>query len=194
MTIVGLTGNLASGKSEAARIFKRHGTLVFDADLAAKRTVAKGRPVYKAIVKIFGKGFLRKSGELDRKKLAWHVFSHPKDLKKLNTLIHPGVIFECLKKAESLKNKKGILVLDVPLLFESKMENLVDHTVVVRSKKEKMLERAQSRGLPKVLAKKILSTQWPLEKKARLADFVIENNGTVVDLEKQVLAVIKKIK
>lgn len=192
MIVVGVTGSLASGKSEVVGLFKKRGAQVFDADNAAKKAVQKGKPAYKAIIKILGKGFLKKSGELDRKKLAWHVFSHPNDLKKLNILIHPAVIFECFKMIEQFKRKKGLLVLDVPLLFESKMEGLADHTVVVYSKKEKMIGRAKKRGLPEDLAKKILSAQWPLEKKKKLADFLIENNGSLADLEKQVLKLSEK--
>ena len=97
MIVVGITGNLASGKSEAARLFKKHGAVVFDADEAARWAARKGAPAYKAIVKIFGKEYLKKNGEIDRKKLATRVFSRPEDLKKLNILIHPGVIFESMK-------------------------------------------------------------------------------------------------
>lgn len=194
MIVVGVTGSLASGKSEAARLFKKHGAVIFDADDAARKVVQKGKPVYKAILKMFGKGYLKRSGELDRKKLAWHVFSHPKDLHKLNVLVHPGVIFECFKMIERCRRKKGFLVLDVPLLFESKMENLADTTVVIASKKERMLMRAREKGLSKELAKKILSTQWPLVKKAGLADFVIDNNGSSADLEKEVVKLMERIK
>ena len=193
MIVVGVTGNLASGKSEAVKIFKKLGAKVFDADVAAKQAVKKGKPAYQAILKIFGRQYLGKSGELDRKKLAWRVFSNPKDLKKLNILIHPGVIFESLKLIERLRKKKGVLVLDVPLLFESKMAELADCTVVVSTRKQKMIARAAKKGLPAGLAKKILSTQWPLSKKEHLADFVIKNNGTTAQLEKEVRWVLNKI-
>ncbi len=194
MIVIGLTGNLASGKSEAARLFKKLGAEVFDADQAAKDAVQRGTPIYKAIVKIFGAEYLGRDGQLDRKKLAWHVFSHPKELKKLDVLIHPGVIFESLKRIERTRDRKGVLVLDVPLLFESKMENLADFTVVVGAKRSILLARAKKKGLPESLAKKILSTQWPLRRKVRLADFIIENNGTLKDLEKKVREIFEKIK
>ena len=193
MIVVGLTGNLASGKGASAKIFKKLGARVLDADAAARKLTRKGTPLYRAIVKIFGKTFLEKGGQLDRRKLAWHVFSHPGDLNKLNILIHPGVIFEAYKAIEAGKRKKGVLVLDVPLLFESHMERMVDVTVVVKSSRERMLARAVKRGVPRPLAQKILASQWPPARKAALADFVIENNGSLARLEAGVKKVYREI-
>ena len=186
MITVGLTGNLASGKSEAAKYFKKKGAHVVDADGIARELTLKGKPLFKAIVKIFGKEFTEKGGQLDRKKLARHVFSHPKELKKLNVLVHPGVIVEIYKEIEMMRSKKGLLILDVPLLFESKMEKLADFTVVVKASEASMLSRASRRGIPSELARQILAAQWPMMKKARLADFVIDNNGTSEELAEHV--------
>jgi len=194
MIVVGVTGSFASGKTETVRIFKKHGAKVFDADRAARDAVRKGRPVYRAIVKMFGKRFLRASGELDRKKLGRHVFGHPGDLRKLNILIHPGVIFECMKVIKRFRRKKGFLAMDVPLLFESKMERLADYTLVIASKRESLIRRAKKKGLPAELAVKILSSQWPLKRKARLADFVIRNDGTTAELEERVVELMGKIR
>ena len=194
MIVIGITGSLSAGKSEAAKILQKKGAKVFDADTAAREAIKKGSPAHRAIVKIFGMGILKKDGEIDRKKIAAHVFSHPKDLKKLIILTHPGVIFDCIKMIELNKKKTGILVLNVPLLFESKMECLADYTVVVTAEKKKILHRARKKGMPEDLAKKILSTQWPTKRKEKLADFVIENNGTIKELEKKILEVVEKIK
>ena len=194
MTVIGLTGNLASGKSTIAQLFKKKGALVIDADEVSRELMEKNVKLRAAILKVFGKQFAAKGGKIDRRKLAWHVFSDPKELKKLNTLVHPGVIVEAYKRLEKLRSKKGFVVLDVPLLFESKMEKLADFTVVVKASESNMLSRASRRGIPAQLARKILAAQWPVMKKARLADFVIDNSGTAEDLAEQVERVIQEIK
>ena len=193
MIIIGLTGNLASGKSEAARIFKKKGARVVDADEIAHKLTRKGQPLFRAIIKVFGKRFVDKKGQLDRKKLAQHVFSRSKELKKLNVLVHPGVIIELYKAIEKARSKKGLLVLDAPLLFESKMEKLADFTVVVKASESSMLSRASRRGISSELARKILAAQWPVMKKARLADFVVDNNGTPEELQQRVSRVMAEI-
>jgi dephospho-CoA kinase len=132
--------------------------------------------------------------ELNRSKLAEHVFSNPKDLKKLNILSHPQVIFDCLGFIEKHKQSKNIVVLDVPLLFESRMGNLADHTILVASSPQKTFGRAKSRGLSPQLARKILSTQWPVDKKKKLADFFIQNNGSLKELDQKVTQILKTIK
>ena len=194
MIPVGITGSLNSGKSATARIFKKLGARVFDADLSARRALAKGKPSHRAIVKLFGKRFLGRGGQIDRKKLADHVFHHPADLKKLNILIHPGVIVECMAMIERLQKKKGILALDVPLLYEAGMEDLARYVIVVRASKARMIARAAVKGMSRSLALKILSTQWPIERKARHADFVIDNNGTPKSLERRVKGVFAELK
>jgi dephospho-CoA kinase len=193
MLVVGVTGSLASGKTEVTRFFKAAGARVFDADCSAREAIKKGKPIYRAIVKMFGKEYLGKNGQIDRAKLAERVFNHPRDLKKLNTLIHPEVILDALKVIEKSKNKKGLLVLDVPLLFESKMENLANVIVVAAASKASSLRRAVQKGIPACLAEKILAAQWPLRRKIARADFVIWNNGNLAHLEKQVNSIKQEI-
>lgn len=194
MIIVAVTGSLSSGKTEVTKVLKSMGAKVFDADLSARNAVEPGKPAYKAIIKLFGPDFLLPNRQINRKKLGEHVFNHPKDLKKLNILLHPGVIFESLREIEKNKGKKGLLVLDVPLLFESKMESLADYTIVVSATRENILRRSVKKGLSKALVGKILSTQWSLEKKARLADFVIENNGSLSQLKNETKKILEEIK
>ena len=193
MIIIGLTGNFASGKSETANLFKRKGAKVLNADEIARKITRKGTPLHKAILKIFGKEFLAKNGEIDRRKLAWHVFSKPRELKRLNVLVHPGIIIEAYKVLEKTRGKKGVLVLDVPLLFEAKMEKLADFTVVVKADESTMISRASRKGVPAALTRKILASQWSMMKKAKLADFVIDNNGTPEELKERANVVYARI-
>ncbi len=193
MIVIGVTGSFASGKSEVARIFKKYGAKIFDADRAAHAQLAKGRPLYRSVVKLFGKDFLKKDGTLDRAKLGAHVFRHPAALKKLNLLIHPEVILEGMETIRRFKKRTGLLVLDVPLLFEAKMDRLADKVIVVAAKEGLMLQRAQKRGIPAETAKKILSSQWPMKRKIRHADFVIWNNGTKKELSTKVQRFLKEV-
>lgn len=186
MIVVGVTGSLSSGKSETAALFRKKGAVVFDADVSARKALSKGSPTHAAVLKLFGKELAGANGQLDRKKLAWHVFSQPEDLKKLNTLVHPGVIFDCLKMISSNRERAGVLVLDVPLLFESHMENLADYTVVVSASRPRILARSKAKGIPPALASKIIASQWPIAKKEKHADFVIKNDGTKKELEDKV--------
>ncbi len=194
MIVVGITGNLASGKTHVAKVFKKLGAQVFDADVSARRALGRGRPETRAVLKLFGKEFLSRNGGIDRAKLARHVFSHPADLKKLNIIVHPGVIMDCLTVIERSRHKKGILALDVPLLFESKMGALADRTIVVRSSRADSLKRAERRGVPRALALRILASQWSPERKAKLADHVIDNDGTAAHLESRAREIFKAIR
>ena len=186
MIVVGVTGSFASGKSEITRLLKAKGARIFDADVAARKALQKGEPAYEGVSKLFGKTVLKKNGDVDRKKLAARVFKNPKELKQLNILIHPGVIFECLGRIAHHRGRQGVLALDVPLLFESKMDSLADVLVVVTSSRAASLKRAAQRGIPAALAQKILASQWPAAKKASRADFVITNDGSLADLKKKV--------
>ncbi len=195
MIVVGVTGSFSSGKSAVTAIFKKLGARVFDADLTAKKATRKGTAVFRAIVQIFGKEYLGIDGQINRRKLARRVFSHPKDLRTLNILVHPEVIFEALKARRQMKSRKnGILVLDVPLLYESRMEKLADVIVVVDSSKKDMIRRGRQKGMEPALSKKILKTQWPFEKKARRADFVIQNHGNLKELEEKARQIFREIK
>ena len=186
MRVVGVTGSFASGKTEVVKMLRSKGARIFDADAAARKALQRGEPAHKALAKLFGKAVLKKNGTVDRKKLAAKVFHDPKELKKLNTLVHPGVIFDCLGAIARERSRLGILALDVPLLFESKMDSLADTLVVVTTSRAASLRRAAKKGIAASLARRILASQWPAKKKEARADFVIRNDGSLADLKKKV--------
>lgn len=192
MIVVGLTGSLASGKSQAAKAFEKLGAKIFDADLSAKKALRKKGPAYKAVLSLFGKFFLKTNGEFDRQRIAQHVFDRPSALKKLNRIVHPLVMDEAMELIHRCRGKRGVLILDVPLLFESKMDGLADITICVRTQKQEIIRRAQKK-FNSTLAKKILSAQWSVDRKARLSDVVINNNGSLGDLDRKIRAVYNKI-
>lgn len=192
--VVGITGSLGSGKTEVARFLKAKGARVFDADLAARKALKVGEPAYQAAVKLFGRSFLKDNGNIDRKKLAARVFSNPKELRQLNTLLHPGVIFDCLGEIARLRREGGVLALDVPLLFESRMDCLADLVVVVTAPEAVVIRRAVKKGLAAPLVRRILASQWPAAKKVKRADVVIHNTGSHDELKKKVSELWLKLK
>ncbi len=191
MLLVGLTGNIASGKSTVAQLFSEHGATIIDADVLARRAVEKGSPVYDAIVKRWGTSILAPGGHLDRAALRRVVFSDAKELEALNDLVHPEV--ERLRKARVAEAKtRGdqLVVCDIPLLFEKKMVDRFDKIVLVDAPRPLRLERlVNERALRETEAMDMIAAQMPAELKRARADYVIDNGGTLADLERKVDAV-----
>ena len=184
--VLGLTGGFGTGKTTVALFFKKAGAKVIDADELAHKCLARGKAPYKKIIRIFGKDILGKNREIDRKKLAGYVFGDRKKVKQLNNIIHPEVIKKIRNKIK--QTKKGIIVLDVPLLVEAGLTQLVDKLIVVIAIRKNQVRRIQKRThLPKREIIKRINLQIPLSRKARLADFVIDNNGTIEKTKKQVV-------
>lgn len=183
--IIGLTGGIGSGKSTVSKILKNCGIEIVDADIIAKE-IFKSENIQKEI--------LEKLGETDRKKLKEMVFNNPLKLELLNKIIHPKLI-EQLEQIKKKKNKNQILIFDVPLLFETGIDNLCDKTIVVDIELEKQIDRIIKRDkIEKELAEKIINSQMSIDEKIKRADIVIENNGTLDDLEKKVLNIYIKLK
>jgi dephospho-CoA kinase len=191
MLLVGLTGNIASGKSTVAQLLSEHGATIIDADVLARRAVEKGSPVYDAIVKRWGTSILAPEGHLDRAALRRVVFSDAKELEALNDLVHPEV--ERLRKARVAEAKtRGdkLVVCDIPLLFEKKMVDRFDKIVLVDAPRPLRLERlVNERALRETEAMDMIAAQMPAELKRARADYVIDNGGTLSDLERKVDAV-----
>ena len=188
MLLVGLTGNVASGKSTVSQLLSEHGATIIDADVLARRAVERGSPVYDAIVTRWGTSVIAPDGQLDRPALRRVVFSEAKELEALNDLVHPEV--ERLLKArvaEARTRGDAMVICDIPLLFEKKMADRFDKIVLVDAPRPLRLERmVKERGLREAEAMKIIAAQMPADLKRARADYVIDNGGTLSDLTRKV--------
>lgn len=191
--IVGLTGGIASGKSTVSNLFKKYGIEIVDADKVAKEVSEKKESIEK-ISNIFGKDILASDGKIIREKLREKAFKNRELLQELNKIIHPQVM-EYFKRKKEENSKDEILIFDIPLLYEAKMEYLCDKIIVVGVDVQKQIRRVVARdGSSENLAKKIISNQMPLDEKIKKADIVIMNDGTLDELEAKVMKIYRELK
>jgi dephospho-CoA kinase len=183
--VVGLTGGFMTGKTTVAGLLRSKGIKVIDADAIGHRLLKPGTRVYASIVRHFGSTVLKNDGTIDRGALSRIVFSRDSHLAALNRIIHPE-ISRIIKNEISLV-RKGVVVLDAPLLLEVGFQRFVDRVVVVTASRLNQIKRAQDRmRLSKAAVIRRISSQIPLQDKVRMADFVIDNNGTKKVLSKRV--------
>ena len=188
MRIIGLTGGIASGKSTVSQFIQEKGMPVICADKLAREVVEPGKPAYQKIVQEFGGKILHPDKTINRPRLAALVFSSPEKLKKLNSLIHPHVVSGMKKEIKRFKNKnQKMVVLDIPLLFEEKLDKLCDEVVVVYIPEKIQRERLKKRDAlsEEEISIRILS-QMPLAEKLRRAHTIIDNSGGLIETKKQV--------
>jgi len=188
MLLVGLTGNIGSGKSTVARMLSERGATIIDADVLARRAVELGTPGYTKIVSRWGRAVLSPDGHLDRAALRRVVFADQAQLEELNEIVHPEV--ERLRDRlvdQARARGDRVVVCDIPLLFEKGMAERFDRIVLVDAPRPIRLERLlQDRGLQTTEAMEMIAAQMPAELKRARADFIIENNGTLTQLERRV--------
>lgn len=187
--VLGMTGNIASGKSTVAEELARRGAIVVDADQLAREVVASGSSALKEIVETFGRDILNNRGELDRDKLGQMVFADVKVRAMLNRIVHPEIAKKSIKRLQELKQRTDIplVVYEAPLLFEVGAESRVDKVLVVTIDPEEQLKRLRVRDrLSEVTAQQRMAAQMPQQEKVRRADFVIDNSGSVDETLKQV--------
>lgn len=191
--IVGLTGGIASGKSTVSNLFRKCGIEIVDADKVAKEVSEKKESIEK-ISSIFGKDILDSDGKIIREKLREKAFKNRELLQELNKIIHPQVM-EYFKRKKEKNSKDEILIFDIPLLYEAKMEYLCDKIIVVGVDTQKQIRRVVARdGSSEELAKKIISNQMSLDEKIKKADIVIMNDGTLEELEEKVMKIYRELK
>lgn len=191
--ILGLTGGIASGKSTVSAYLAQNGALIIDADLIARQVVAKKSSGLKQIVAKFGGEILTASGELDRKKLGKLVFSNKELLKALTDITGPLIRAEILREIQAAKKAQvKLVVLDIPLLFETGYQTLCDKVMVVTIPSKLQLERVMKRdNLSAAEARKRIANQLPASKRNELADVLIDNSKSVAETYQQVLKWLK---
>jgi dephospho-CoA kinase len=193
--VVGLTGGIGTGKSTVARMLSALGAVVIDADAIVHRLQEPGSPALAEIAAAFGPEVLDAAGALDRARLAELVFRDPVARQRLNDLIHPKVGIEMLREMEDARRAAApLVVLDIPLLFEGRRSGrgsaaklAVDATVLAYCPRALQIERSLARdGCTRAEVERRVAAQLPIEEKRALADFVIDNSGSVAETERQV--------
>jgi len=187
MIIVGLTGNVGTGKSTVANIFKELGAYVIDWDELAREVVRPHSGAWKEIVEYFGKNILNADLTINRQKLADIVFSDREKLEKLNQIVHPEVFKEDERISNEIKSlaPDAVIIKDIPLLFELTRPVFVDKIVVVSASEQTQLRRLEEKGISREDAQNRMKSQLPLEEKVKSADFVINNDGSLEMTKRQ---------
>jgi dephospho-CoA kinase len=183
--VIGLTGGIATGKTTVSNYLKELGYSIIDADVIARQVVEPGTNGLRMITDTFGEKVLTSDGQLDRQHLAQLVFTSSEQLQQLNRILQP-IIRERIQELIST-SKDPVVVIDVPLLYEQHYEDLCDVVMVVSVQPQQQLERLMNRNhLTMDEAKNRVASQMPLSPKERLADVVIDNNGSVEETRQQV--------
>lgn len=191
---IGLTGSVATGKSTVSNMIQQAGIPLVDADIAARKVVEPGTEGLKEIVAYFGEEILLADGTLNRAKLGEIIFKDKEKREKLNEITHPRVKDYMLEARERFfRVGEELVFFDIPLLFESHLESLVDQIVVVWTTPETELKRLMERNnLTKEDALRRIESQMGIDEKARKADFVIDNNESLEKTQKQVYTFIER--
>jgi dephospho-CoA kinase len=187
MLLVGLTGGIGTGKSTVARMLEKRGAVVFDADVLARQAMAPGTPGFDQVVERFGPNVLAPGGGLDREALASIVFSDPAARRDLEGIVHPEVRRMFAEGCEEYRDSDRVVVFSAPLLVETGMHTAFDRLIVVSAPVTTQIERLiRDRGMAERDVQARIAAQLPLEAKAEVADILVDNEGTLEDLERRV--------
>ncbi len=194
--IIGLTGGIATGKSTVSQILRNQGIPVVDADVISREVVMPGKEAYENIVSSFGSDIVHDDKTINRAQLGEIIFNDAEKRKVLNDIVHPAVRKEMRQQADTFfKSGDSLVIMDIPLLFESKLTHMVDRTWLVYAKPEIQLERLMMRDdFTEQQALSRIQSQMPIDAKKKLADLVIENNGSLTELESRVLQLLNDTK
>ncbi|WP_281512493.1 dephospho-CoA kinase [Mammaliicoccus vitulinus] len=190
-SVIGLTGGIATGKSTASNILKEHGFYIVDADIASRKAVEKNSTGLKQVQEVFGDQAII-DGEMNRQYVGSVVFKDESMRLKLNNIIHP-IVREIMDAEKKLGLEKGKnVIMDIPLLFENKLQDTVDETWLVYTTEETQISRLKQRNqLSDDEATSRIQSQMPIEEKKQLADEIIDNNGTLEELAQNIETLIE---
>ena len=193
---IGLTGGIATGKSTVSSLMVRKGALLVDADVIAREVMLPGHPVLAEVAAHFGQVILLPDGQLDRKKLGEMIFNNPEQRLALNRITHPAIRREIRSRMEAYEAAEPdrLVVVDIPLLYESELQSLFSGVLVVYVPRAVQLERLMRRdGITEEQALARLNSQMDIELKKDMADYVIDNSGSLAETGRQLDALWTRI-
>lgn len=195
MVVVAVTGGFGTGKTTVSQMLAERGAQVIDVDAIVHKLETPGQIAWHNIVREFGKTVLNADQTLNRPKLAALVFNDKKALQKLNELVHPEVLLETkIQIQHALVRYNGLVVVDIPLLFEVKWQKYFDQIIVVTASEKTVLERiGQNRHLSPIEINQRIQNQLPLSFKKEKADFVVDNNNGLLETKHQVQAIFQQL-
>lgn len=191
--VLGLTGGIATGKTAVSNIFKEMNFDIIDNDIIS-REVIDYPEIIQMLTKEFGDSIIE-NGTVNRKKLRNIVFNNKEKVDKLNNIMHPAIIKITQDQINELKKqKKELIIVVIPLLFEVKLEYLVDKILLITTNREKQIERIMKRDNSNEKdAQNIINSQMSFEEKIIKSDYIIENNGTLIELKEKILAFLNNL-
>jgi len=190
--LIGLTGNIATGKSTVAKMLEDLGATVIDADALVHELQRQGTPVFNDIVAAFGPGILDRAGEIDRKALGSIVFSDPAQLRRLESIVHPAVLIESMRRI--MEAPTPVVVYEAIKLIEAGRAEMCDAVWVVTAQSEVQLQRLMTdRHMGEAEARQRIEAQPPQSEKIKRATVVIDNSGSREDTRQQVEAAYRAI-
>lgn len=194
---IGLTGNIASGKSTAAKFFEELGCYILDADEISRDVMKPGRAAYKGVAELFGSAVVNPDKTLNRAAIRKLVFSDPELRRKLEQIVHPAILEEESRARGRIKGSddSAVIITQAAVTVESGTHGRFDRLAVVYTEPDVQLRRVMERdGITGEEAKKIIAAQMPIEEKLKHAHFVIDNSGDLDSLKKEVRRVFELIK